>query len=122
MKKLLVVLALAGVSMTTFAQDDALTEKYSVATNSFWSNWFIQLGADWNAWYSDQEHGRNEASSPLKRFRANPGASFAIGKWFTQVLVFVQRYRVSGENVSVTQTIMRLVSIMETSIGLLKSR
>lgn len=83
MKKLLVVLALAGVSMTTFAQDDALTEKYSVATNSFWSNWFIQLGADWNAWYSDQEHGRNEASSPLKRFRANPGASFAIGKWFT---------------------------------------
>ena len=83
MKKLLVVLALAGVSMTTFAQDDALTEKYSVATNSFWSNWFIQIGADWNAWYSDQEHGRNEASSPLKRFRANPGASFAIGKWFT---------------------------------------
>lgn len=83
MKKLLVVLALAGVSMTTFAQDDALTEKYSVATNSFWSNWFIQIGADWNAWYSDQEHGRNEASSPLKRFRTNPGASFAIGKWFT---------------------------------------
>ncbi|WP_315331504.1 OmpA family protein [Prevotella histicola] len=83
MKKLLVVLALAGVSMTTFAQDDALTEKYSVATNSFWSNWFIQIGADWNAWYSDQEHGRNEASSPLKRFRANPGASFAIGNWFT---------------------------------------
>ena len=80
MKKLLVVLALAGVSMTTFAQDDALTEKYSVATNSFWSNWFIQIGADWNAWYSDQEHGRNEVSSPLKRFRANPGASFAIGK------------------------------------------
>ncbi len=55
MKKLLIVLALAGVSMTGFAQDEVLTEKYSVATNSFWSNWFVQLGADWNAWYSNQE-------------------------------------------------------------------
>ena len=57
MKKLLIVLALAGVSMTSFAQDEVLTEKYSVATNSFWSNWFVQLGADWNAWYSNQSMG-----------------------------------------------------------------
>ena len=60
-----------------------LTEKYSVATNSFWSNWFVQLGADWNAWYSNQEHGRDAAISPLKDFRSKPGAAFAIGKWFT---------------------------------------
>ena len=83
MKKLLIVLALAGVSMTSFAQDEVLTEKYSVATNSFWSNWFVQLGADWNAWYSNQEHGRDAAISPLKDFRSKPGAAFAIGKWFT---------------------------------------
>ena len=83
MKKLLMIMALAGCTMTGFAQDEALTEKYSVATNSFWSNWFVQVGADWNAWYSNQEHGRNAAESPLKRFRSNPGASIAIGKWFT---------------------------------------
>ena len=83
MKKLLIVLALAGVSMTGFAQDEVLTEKYSVATNSFWSNWFVQLGADWNAWYSNQEHGRDAAISPLKDFRSKPGVAFAIGKWFT---------------------------------------
>ena len=69
--------------MTSFAQDEVLTEKYSVATNSFWSNWFVQLGADWNAWYSNQEHGRDAAISPLKDFRSKPGAAFAIGKWFT---------------------------------------
>lgn len=83
MRKLLIVLVLAGVSLTGSAQEEVLTEKYSVATNSFWNNWFVQLGADWNAWYSNQEHGRDAAISPLKDFRSKPGAAFAIGKWFT---------------------------------------
>ena len=84
MRKLLIVLAFAGVSVTSMAQD-VPTEKYSVATNSFWSNWFIQVGANWNAWYAgdQKEHGHNLPSSPFKGFRSNPGAALAIGKWFT---------------------------------------
>lgn len=42
MKKLLMVLAFAGVSVASMAQDAVPTEKYSVSTNSFWSNWFVQ--------------------------------------------------------------------------------
>ncbi len=34
------MLAVASLSMSAMAQDDP-TEKYSVSTNSFWSNWFI---------------------------------------------------------------------------------
>ena len=84
MKKLFIVLALACVSMSSMAQETAdPTQKYSVATNSFWSNWFIQAGAEWNAWYSSEEHGLDLAKSPFKKFRSNPGASIAIGKWFT---------------------------------------
>ena len=83
MKKLLIVLAFAGVSMSSMAQDADPTLKYSVATNSFWSNWFIQVNANWSAFYSSQEHGSNLATSPLKSFRAAPNASIAIGKWFT---------------------------------------
>ena len=83
MKKLLAVLAFAGISLSGFAQDATPTEKYSVATNSFWSNWFIQAGADWNAWYSSEEHGHGLDRSPFKKFRSNPGASLAVGKWFT---------------------------------------
>ncbi len=83
MKKLLFLLVFAGVSMTSFAQDEVPVKKYSVATNSFWSNWFIQVGADWNAYYSDQEHGMGLSKSPFKKFRSNPGASIALGKWFT---------------------------------------
>lgn len=83
MKKILVMLALAGVSMSSFAQDEVPVEKYSVATNSFGSNWFVELGADWNAWYSAEERGHDLAKSPFKKFRSNPGVSFAFGKWFT---------------------------------------
>ena len=83
MRKLLIVLAFAGISMSTMAQDADPVQKHSVATNSFWSNWFIQVGADWNAWYSSEEHGLNLNRSPFKKFRSNPGVSVALGKWFT---------------------------------------
>lgn len=87
MKKLFIVLALAMVSVATYAQDEPV-KKYSVATNSFWSNWFVEVNADWNAWYSSQEHalsGKNNgyARSPFKDFRSHVGASVAVGKWFT---------------------------------------
>lgn len=87
MKKLLIVLALASVSMSSMAQDDP-TLKYSVATNSFWNNWFIQVGADWNAYYSSQEHDRNFNGArmtwnPFNSGRSNPGVAIAVGKWFT---------------------------------------
>ena len=83
MKKLLFLMVFAGVSFTSFAQNAVPTEQYSVATNSFWSNWFIQVGVDWNVFYADQEHGNNYGRAPWRSFRSNPGASVAIGKWFT---------------------------------------
>ena len=83
MKKFFALLAFASLSLSSFAQDANTTEKYSVATNSFWSNWFFQVGADWNAWYSAEEKGAGYSKSPFKKFRSNPGASIAIGKWFT---------------------------------------
>ena len=76
---------MCGLSMGSMAQETTAdpVEKYSVATNSFWSNWFVQVGADWNAFYSNQEHGQGLSRSPFKSFRATPGFSVAIGKWFT---------------------------------------
>lgn len=85
MKKLFIVLAFACVSVAATAQDnDAIpSEKYSVATNTFWQNWFIQVGADWNAFYSNEEKGLGFAKSPFKDFRSGIGFSVAVGKWFT---------------------------------------
>jgi OOP family OmpA-OmpF porin len=83
MKKLLIVLAFAGISMGAMAQDADPVQKYSVATNSFWSNWFFQVGGEWSAWYSSEEHGMDLNKSPFKDFRSSPSAAIAIGKWFT---------------------------------------
>ena len=57
MKKLLMVLAFVGVATTTIAQEADPVQKYSVATNSFWSNWFIQGNYTWTAFYSNEERG-----------------------------------------------------------------
>jgi len=81
MKKFLMVLAFAGVCATSMAQD--ATQKYSVATNSFWSNWFVQANLVGTAFWGNQEVQNNFSKSPLKGFRNNLGFSVAVGKWFT---------------------------------------
>ena len=87
MKKFVIGAALLGMSMTAFAQQADPILKYSVATNSFWSNWFIQVGGDYNIWYSNQEHGRGLDNGGnynfLSKQRRSFGGSVAIGKWFT---------------------------------------
>ena len=82
MKKFLIVLALASVSLTGMAQEEP-SLKYSVATNSFWSNWFVQGNFAYTAFYSNEEKHEGYAKSPLKDFRRGLGFSVAIGKWFT---------------------------------------
>jgi len=76
-------LAFVGVSMASMAQDADPVLKYSVATNSFWSNWFVQVGVDWNAFYVNEDHGLGISHSPFKSYRGGVGASLAVGKWFT---------------------------------------
>ena len=101
MKKYFVLLLIFVISLPVAAQEDDLQNdlttlsvddisededdtypalQYSVATNGFWSNWFLQLGADWTAFYSDQEHGLSLSKSPFRSFRATPALSFSIGK------------------------------------------
>ena len=71
MRKLMIVLALAGLTMSAAAQEqNKPTRKYSVAANSFWSNWFPQGGVEWSAWYNNQEHQQSLDlnCSPFKKF------------------------------------------------------
>lgn len=83
MKKLLILLAFTGMAAITFAQDSFTEEKYRVATNRFWHNWFIQGHVSWNAWYGNYEDGRGWDKSPFAKFRSTPSISLAVGKWFT---------------------------------------
>ncbi len=93
MKKLLIVLAFASVSMASMAQEETEpTLKYSVATNSFWSNWYVQANFNWSAFYSAAEHGNGFSHSPLKSFRSAPNFSIAIGKWYTPGIGFRTKF------------------------------
>ncbi len=83
MRKFFIALAVLGLSTTVaMAQETVVpTHKYSVATNSFWSNWFISAGADFNAAYTSQEVIGNK--NPFSVDRGTFGFNVAIGKWFT---------------------------------------
>lgn len=90
MKKFLIVLALAGLSVAGMAQSEIPGQKYSVSTNSFWHNWFVQGHVSWNAFYQYDVNDRHNGfmSAPFRKFPTGEGYtglgfSVALGKWFT---------------------------------------
>ena len=94
MKQLFISLLFACMPAVAPAQDEGMTDRHSVATNTFWSNWFVSGGVGWGAWYGGVEDGRGWSKSPLRGFRSGPDLSLALGKWFTPGLGL--RTRLSG--------------------------
>ena len=83
MKKFFIALAFLGLtSASTYAQDTEVpTKKYSVATNSFWANWFVSAGFTGNTFFTSQESYVD--NNPFSNKRGTLGFTAAIGKWFT---------------------------------------
>lgn len=85
MKKLMLLLAIAGMSLGSFAQETTTTEiptqKHKVVTNGFWDNWFIDLGGEFISNYSNQEVG--VSANPFLLDRGNFGFNVSVGKWAT---------------------------------------
>ena len=94
MKKLLIALAFVGLGTAANAQSTQIEtpSKYTVATNSFWSNWYVQFGVDMSVlnpyktsfFKQDWHEGRTY------------GIDLAVGKWFTPGLGL--RTKVQWEN------------------------
>ncbi len=86
MKKLMMALAFVGLgTVAANAQCDEFatptTNKYSVATNSFWANWYIQLGVDMQV--ADVYNNDGHLLTGDWHDNRTYGVDFAIGKWFT---------------------------------------
>lgn len=83
MKKIMLLLAFAGISFTALAQETTTTEtptlKHKVVTNGFWSNWFLDLGGDFISNYSSQEVGVKK--DPFSNLRGNFALDLSLGKW-----------------------------------------
>ena len=81
----MLLLAIAGMSLGTFAQETTTTEiptqKHKVVTNGFWDNWFVDFGGDYISNYSNQEVG--VSANPFICDRGNWGFHVAVGKWAT---------------------------------------
>ena len=83
MKKVLLFLLLIGLSIGVMAQAEVSGEKHSVATNSFWANWFVQANVVGSSFWGSQEQQSFKFSKMTKDYRTNLGFSIALGKWFT---------------------------------------
>ena len=84
MKKLMIALAFVGLASTTTAmaqESEVPAKKYSVATNSFWANWFVSAGVSGTSYYTSQESGVSKF--PISNKRSTIGFTAAVGKWFT---------------------------------------
>ena len=86
MKKILMLLAFAGVTSVASAQQTMtvtgyeviqVQDKYQVLTNPFWDNWFFSLGGGAQVLFGNDDHVGKF------RDRISPTLNVALGKWFT---------------------------------------
>ena len=79
MKRIILFFTLAAfIGLNVHAQQEATTYEHSVATNSFWDNWFVQAGVDMILVNAYGENFKRTFPNG-KAFGINVGA----GKWFT---------------------------------------
>jgi hypothetical protein len=77
-KTIYLLLALLAMgSGAVEAQTSTTPDKYKVETNSFWDNWFIQVGGGGQVYFGD---GDSQGSFGK---RIAPALDIAVGKWFT---------------------------------------
>ena len=94
MKKLLIALAFVGLGTAANAQSTQIEtpSKYMVATNSFWSNWYVQFGVDMSVMNPYKTKFFKEDWHDGRTY----GIDLAVGKWFTPGLGL--RTKVQWEN------------------------
>lgn len=86
MRKILMTLAVAGLSSVAFAQNNEKSfagygnvsgDKYEVFTNKFWDNWFISAGGG-----AELLIGNGDTRGSFND-RISPTLNVSVGKWFT---------------------------------------
>ncbi|MCQ2196326.1 MAG: OmpA family protein [Bacteroidaceae bacterium] len=84
MKKLMMLLAFAGLTSAASAQETSYpTLKHQFVSNPFWSNWFVDAGVTHLSFYSDQEHKMGMNKNPFWSGRRSWGGEISVGKWAT---------------------------------------
>ena len=91
MRKFFVLLWIAICNLTAVAQEDGQIDSSAVVTNSFWDNWYAQVGVDMNLLFPSG-HSVKDVFPNGKSF----GMNVAVGKWFSPE--FGARFKVVWNN------------------------
>ena len=91
MKYFFTLLCVAMCHLTVMAQEESQADSSAVVTNSFWDNWYGQLGVDMNLLFPSG-HSVKDVFPNGKSF----GVNVAVGKWFTPE--FGGRFKVVWNN------------------------
>lgn len=93
MRKLRFLLACLAFGLSCYAQDNTITMKTpdAVVTNSFWDNWYGQVGVDMHLQFP-KGHNMMDVFPNGKSF----GVDVAVGKWFSPE--FGGRFKVKWNN------------------------
>ncbi len=87
----LIIVWIASCHLTVVAQDENLVDSDAVVTNSFWDNWYGQVGMDMNLLFPSH-HSVKDVFPNGKSF----GVDIAVGKWFSPE--FGGRFKVVWNN------------------------
>ena len=91
MKYFFTLLCVAMCHLTVMAQEESQADSSAVVTNSFWDNWYGQLGVDMNLLFP-YGHSVKDVFPNGKSF----GINAAVGKWFSPE--FGGRFKVTWNN------------------------
>lgn len=81
MRNIFFLLFIATCNLTVVAQEVSQIDSSAVVTNSFWDNWYAQLGVDMNLLFP-KGHSVKNVFPNGKSF----GVNVSVGKWFTPEL------------------------------------
>ena len=91
MKYFFTLLCVAMCHLTVMAQEESQADSSAVVTNSFWDNWYGQLGVDMHLQFP-KGHNMMDVFPNGKSF----GVDVAVGKWFSPE--FGGRFKVKWNN------------------------
>lgn len=86
-----ILLCVASSHLAAFAQKENQADSSAIVTNSFWDNWYCQIGADMNLLFP-YGHSVTDVFPNGKSF----GINAAIGKWFSPE--FGGRFKLTWNN------------------------
>jgi len=101
MKKIMILMAFAAMAVSASAQDDMemdegmslAAHKYTVVTNGFWTNWFV------------------EASATMPKFD-KVGMSLSLGKWFSPSIGVRTKFNMFAAKAVEEQVLFNLSNIL----------